>query len=229
MPCSSIKPNVLKLNTKFLEDNAFVMLPETIAAVAADAAVAVAAAAAAAADQGRRPSRSGGLSFVEDASYLCPEALSLKASTSCPSHSADDSNSGALQPGVNEKEAADHLIRWRYMRLLSGHWSPWTVTLVALKGRRLPAAALKEFRLCSNLSTLHLESCGVASATFFSGLPSLQRLFLPHNELCSLRGLKELPKLEELYLKGNPIATFKVAFLWRHLSAGINTVLSCKG
>lgn len=188
------------------------MLPETIAAVAADAAVAVAAAAAAAADQRRRPLRSGGLSFVDDASYLCPEALSLEAATSCPSQSADDSNSGALQPGPNEStEAADHLTCWRYMRLLSGHWSPWTVTLVALKGRRLPAAALKEFRLCTNLSTLHLESCGVTSVVFFSGLTSLRRLLLPHNKLSSLQGLKELPKLEELCLKGNPIATFKVA------------------
>ncbi|OEH74199.1 leucine rich repeat-containing protein [Cyclospora cayetanensis] len=98
---------------------------------------------------------------------------------------------------------------WRHIRFLSGHWSPWTVTILALHGQRLPTAALKELHHCSNLLLLHLEGCGLTSAEFFGDLWSLQRLLLPHNELQTLRGLKNLPHLEELCVKANPIATFR--------------------
>ena len=186
------------------------MSPNTLAAVAADAAVAVAAAAAAAAAQGRRPLRCGGPSFIDGTSYLGSDAHDLGRSVSSAAESDTASSKEGAQGAADEEWQAAKPANWRYLRLLSGHWSPWTVTLLALHGQPLTSAALEELRCCSSLVVLHLERCGLDSAAPCSGIRSLRRLLLPHNNLRSLRGLKDLPCLEELCLKANPISGFKV-------------------
>ncbi|KAL8270351.1 hypothetical protein Esti_005738 [Eimeria stiedai] len=185
------------------------MLPDTVAAVAADAAVAVAAAAAAAAAQRRRSFPTGEPSFVDGTSYL------LSGSSECDELSAAPQSPVGGCHAANENADAEDEWRgaspdqWRYLRLLSGHWSPWTVSLLALRRLPLPPAAWRELRACSSsLKLLVLENCGLSSAEFCCGLVNLQRLLLPHNQLPSLHGLKNLPRLQELCLKGNPIQSF---------------------
>lgn len=181
------------------------MLPDTVAAVAADAAAAVAAAAAAAAAQGRR-------------SFFYEEPSFVDGTSPLPLYGERDGNSSGSQTeakGCGPVDADDEWNgtdpeHWRYLRFLSGHWSPWTVTVIALNRQRLPPAAWREFRACKNLRLLHLENCEVSKIEFCSDLPNLQRLLLPHNQLRSLRGLRNLPRLEELCVKGNPIRTFMV-------------------
>ncbi|KAL8426646.1 hypothetical protein Efla_005903 [Eimeria flavescens] len=182
------------------------MLPDKVAAVAADAAIAVAAAAAVAAAQGRRSFCTSEPLFVDGTSYLLTGVSRVEESEGTALQAAD--------PKVSTNTPADDewqgtaLEQWRYLRLLSGHWSPWTVTIVALSRQNLPPAAWKEFSYCSSLKHVHLEDCGISTADFCSNLPNLRRLLLPHNHLRSLHGLKNLPRLEELCIKGNPIRSF---------------------
>ncbi|XP_026191479.1 uncharacterized protein LOC113146916 [Cyclospora cayetanensis] len=175
------------------------MVPDSVAAATADAAVAGAAAA-----PGKRRSRIERPCFVDETSLLAPDTQGRggRGSSSRASDAAPQEGGNGAAGNIQEE--------WRHIRFLSGHWSPWTVTILALHGQRLPTAALKELHHCSNLLLLHLEGCGLTSAEFFGDLWSLQRLLLPHNELQTLRGLKNLPHLEELCVKANPIATFRV-------------------
>lgn len=189
------------------------MLPDTVAAVAADAAVAVAAAAAAAAAQGRRPLRTREPSFVDGTSYYwAPDGWELEEGSTSSAARSYGSNS-FLDISTDGEWQGHDPNEWRYLRLLSGHWSPWTVTLIALNQQPLPSAAWREFRMCKGLLVLHLERCSLINTDFCCDLPNLRRLLLPHNQLHSLRGLKNLPRLEELCVKGNPIYTFKVRVL----------------
>ncbi|KAL8431745.1 hypothetical protein ACSSS7_005071 [Eimeria intestinalis] len=187
------------------------MLPDTVAAVAADAAVAVAAAAAAAAAQRRRSFPTGESSFVDGTSYLLSDSSQSKGLSPAPQSPPSLSHSTCNDADEEDEWRGAAPDQWRYLRLLSGHWSPWTVSLLALRRMPLPPAGWREVRACGNsLKLLVLENCGVSSADFCCNLINLQRLLLPHNQLRSLHGLKNLPRLQELCLKGNPIQTFGV-------------------
>ncbi|KAL8453560.1 hypothetical protein Emag_001779 [Eimeria magna] len=143
------------------------MLPDTVAAVAADAAVAVAAAAAAAAAQTRRSFPTGESSFVDGTSYLLSGSLECDEPSAAPQ--SPPGSSRAIDNNANDEDewrgvAPD---QWRYLRLLTGHWSPWTVSLIALRRLPLPPAGWRELRACSSsLKLLVLENCELSSAEF---------------------------------------------------------------
>ncbi|KAL8446188.1 hypothetical protein Emed_005143 [Eimeria media] len=187
------------------------MLPDTVAAVAADAAVAVAAAAAAAAAQRRRSFPTGESSFVDGTSYLLSDNPVESDESSAAPEPPPSSSHVIENNNANDEDEWRGAVpdQWRYLRLLTGHWSPWTVSLLALRRLPLPPVGWRELRACSSsLKLLVLENCGLSSAEFFCNLVNLQRLLLPHNQLRSLHGLKNLPRLQELCLKGNPIRSF---------------------
>ncbi|CDJ42286.1 hypothetical protein, conserved [Eimeria tenella] len=179
------------------------MQPNAVAAVAADAAVAVAAAAAAAAEeeQARGPTSPRGPSYVDMSSYLVPEEYTIDPI--CSSSSSSSSSSDSSSSSSSSK-------KWQVLRVVTGHWSPCTVTVLCLSDCELPEAALRELCCCSNLLLLLLQRCSITDACCCSNLLQLQRLLLPENKIKTLEGLKGLPKLEEISLIGNPIETLEV-------------------